>query len=212
MTVTGNTVTNAEISKNTGGVSIRINVPLEPDAKLTLQGQYLRPNRPLSPRIRRPGGRLLRRKMRVPRREHAHVPVKGGAGCPPWSALTHYRRLVWNARSRNPNGGSFAQQSTAVQQTQVYPLGMCRNIRTLHNFEPPTTSDEVRASALQYVRKISGFTKPSQANAQAFERAVDDVAGVSMRLLDELVTSAPPKHREEEAAKARSRSARRYAA
>jgi hypothetical protein len=89
---------------------------------------------------------------------------------------------------------------------------MCRNIRNLHNFEPPATDDEVRASALQYVRKISGFTKPSQANAGAFERAVDAVADVSARLLDELVTNAPPKNREVEAAKARERSAQRYAA
>jgi hypothetical protein len=89
---------------------------------------------------------------------------------------------------------------------------MCRNIRTLHNFEPPATEDEIRASALQYVRKISGFTKPSQANLEAFDRAVDDVVAVTRRLLDELVTSAPPKDREVEAAKARARSAARYAA
>lgn len=89
---------------------------------------------------------------------------------------------------------------------------MCRNIRTLHNFDPPATEDEIRASALQYVRKISGFSKPSQANAEAFERAVDDVTAISSRLLGELVTNAPPKDREVEAAKARERSAARYAA
>jgi hypothetical protein len=89
---------------------------------------------------------------------------------------------------------------------------MCRNIRTLHNFEPPATDDEVRASALQYVRKISGFSKPSQANAEAFEQAVDAVASVSRHLLDHLVTAAPPKDREVEAAKARARSEQRYAA
>jgi hypothetical protein len=89
---------------------------------------------------------------------------------------------------------------------------MCRNIRPLYNFEPPATDDEVRAAALQYVRKISGFTKPSQANAEAFERAVDAVTDVSRQLLGELVTSAPPKDREAEAAKARARSAERYAA
>jgi hypothetical protein len=89
---------------------------------------------------------------------------------------------------------------------------MCRNIRTLHNFDPPATEDEIRASALQYVRKISGFSKPSQANAEAFERAVDDVAAVSTRVLGELVTNAPPKDREVEAAKAKARSAARYAA
>jgi hypothetical protein len=89
---------------------------------------------------------------------------------------------------------------------------MCRNIRTLHNFEPPATEDEIRASALQYVRKISGFSKPSQANTEAFERAVDEVTAVSTRLLGELVTNAPPKDREVEAAKAKARSAARYAA
>jgi hypothetical protein len=89
---------------------------------------------------------------------------------------------------------------------------MCRNIRTLHNFEPPATEDEIRASSLQYVRKISGFTKPSQANAEAFERAVDEVADVTRRLLGELVTTAQPKDREVEAAKAKARSAARYAA
>jgi hypothetical protein len=89
---------------------------------------------------------------------------------------------------------------------------MCRNIRTLHNFEPPATEDEIRASALQYVRKISGFTKPSRANAEAFERAVEEVTAVTTRLLDGLVTNAPPKDREVEAAKAKARSAARYAA
>jgi hypothetical protein len=89
---------------------------------------------------------------------------------------------------------------------------MCRNIRPLYNFEPPATEDEVRAAALQYVRKISGFTKPSQANAEAFERAVEAVAEVSMRLLGDLSTAAPAKDREVEAAKARARSAQRYAA
>jgi hypothetical protein len=89
---------------------------------------------------------------------------------------------------------------------------MCRNIRTLHNFEPPATEDEVRAAALQYVRKISGSTRPSRANAEAFERAVEAVAEVSINLLGELTTAAPPKDREVEAAKARARAARRRAA
>jgi hypothetical protein len=89
---------------------------------------------------------------------------------------------------------------------------MCRNIRTLYNFEPPATDHEVRAAAEQYVRKISGFTKPSQANAEAFERAIEDVAAVSARLMGELVTNAPPKDREVEAAKARARAAERFAA
>ena len=89
---------------------------------------------------------------------------------------------------------------------------MCRNIKTLHNFQPPATDEEVQAAALQYVRKISGSSKPSQANQEAFERAVDSVAEISSQLLAELVTSAPPKDREVEAAKARARSAERYAA
>jgi hypothetical protein len=89
---------------------------------------------------------------------------------------------------------------------------MCRNIRTLHNFEPPATEEEIRGAALQYVRKISGSTKPSQANAEAFDRAVDAVTEISARLLDELVTNAPPKDREVEAAKRRARAAERYAA
>jgi hypothetical protein len=89
---------------------------------------------------------------------------------------------------------------------------MCRNIRTLHNFEPAATEDEVRDAALQYVRKISGYTKPSQANAEAFARAVDEVALASLRLLADLTTSAPPKDRDVEAAKARARAERRRAA
>jgi len=89
---------------------------------------------------------------------------------------------------------------------------MCRNIRPLYNFEPPATEDEVRAAALQYVRKISGFTKPSQVNQEAFDRAVDEVAHVSRHLLEALHTAAPPKDREVEAAKARARAAQRYAA
>jgi hypothetical protein len=89
---------------------------------------------------------------------------------------------------------------------------MCRNIHTLYNYEPPATEQEVRAAAHQYVRKISGFNKPSQANAQAFERAVDAVAAASRSLLEQLVTSAPPKDREVEAAKARARAAERFAA
>jgi hypothetical protein len=89
---------------------------------------------------------------------------------------------------------------------------MCRNIHTLYNFQPPATDEEVRAAALQYVRKISGFTRPSQANAVAFERAVEQVARASRELLDELVTSAAPRDRDVEAARARARAARRYAA
>ncbi|MEA2211587.1 MAG: hypothetical protein QOF83_1535 [Solirubrobacteraceae bacterium] len=89
---------------------------------------------------------------------------------------------------------------------------MCRNIRTLHNFEPPATPAEAEAAALQYVRKISGFTKPSRANEEAFAAAVQAVTAASVQLLDELVSNAPPKNREHEAAKAKARSAQRYAA
>jgi hypothetical protein len=88
---------------------------------------------------------------------------------------------------------------------------MCRNIRTLHNFDPPATEEEVRDAAVQYVRKISGSTKPSQANAEVFDRAVDEVAEATRHLLDGLVTSAPPKNREVEAEKRRARSAARFA-
>jgi hypothetical protein len=88
---------------------------------------------------------------------------------------------------------------------------MCRNIHTLHNFEPPATNEEIRDASLQYVRKISGSTKPSQANAEAFARAVDEVAAASKRLLEQLVTSAPPKDREVEAERARARAAKRFA-
>ena len=87
---------------------------------------------------------------------------------------------------------------------------MCRNIKTLFNFEPPATNNEIRASALQFVRKLSGFTKPSQANEEAFGRAVDEVSDVAKRLIDSLVTIAPTKDREVEAAKARERTAARF--
>jgi hypothetical protein len=88
---------------------------------------------------------------------------------------------------------------------------MCRNIHTLYNFEPPATSEEIRDASLQYVRKISGFTKPSQANEEAFARAVDEIAAASKRLLEQLVTSATPKDREVEAERARARAAKRFA-
>jgi hypothetical protein len=88
---------------------------------------------------------------------------------------------------------------------------MCRNIRTLHNFEPAATSEEVHDAALQYVRKISGSTKPSKANAEAFDRAVAEVSAATQRLLDSLVTNSPPKDREVEAAKRKARSAQRFA-
>jgi hypothetical protein len=87
---------------------------------------------------------------------------------------------------------------------------MCRNIKTLFNFDPPVTADEVQAAALQFVRKISGFNKPSKANEAAFQNAVDEIAGISTRFLRSLETTAPPKNREEEAAKAKARAAERF--
>ena len=95
--------------------------------------------------------------------------------------------------------------------SDVLNTGMCRNINTLFNYEPPPTEEEIRGAALQYVRKISGFTKPSQANQAAFERAVDAVADASARLLADLVTTAAPKDREVEAVRARERAERRFA-
>jgi hypothetical protein len=88
---------------------------------------------------------------------------------------------------------------------------MCRNIRTLFNFDPPATDEEVRAASIQFVRKLSGFTRPSQANQAVFDQAVDEVAAIARRLIDSLVTSAPPRDREEWAARARARAAERYA-
>ena len=103
-----------------------------------------------------------------------------------------------------------------MEHADILPAGftmgsMCRNIRTLHNFEPRADADEIEAAALQYVRKVSGSTKPSKANQEAFDQAVHDIAHLTEHLLDALVTTAPPKNREVEAAKARARSAQRYA-
>jgi hypothetical protein len=89
---------------------------------------------------------------------------------------------------------------------------MCRNIRTLFNFDPPATDDEIRAASVQFVRKLSGFTKPSHANEPVFDKAIDDVAAVARELIDSLVTNAPPRDREEWAARAKARAAERYAA
>src|SRR3954471_20369841 len=100
----------------------------------------------------------------------------------------------------------MTRRDVAVQRGEP----MCRNIKQLHNFDPPATDDEVHAAALQYVRKISGTTKPSKANEAVFERAVRDIAHLSRHLLDDLVTSASPRDREVEAAKARERSAKRF--
>lgn len=106
----------------------------------------------------------------------------------------------------------MAPDATAVVGVVWHALGMCRNIRPLNNFAPPATDEEVRAAALQYVRKIGGSAKPSSANEAAYERAVYVIAQASRELIDSLVTSAPPKDREVEASKARARAAQRYAA
>jgi hypothetical protein len=103
-------------------------------------------------------------------------------------------------------------KSVLIRVIRGAGFGMCRNIKTLHNFSPPATDDEIRASSLQFVRKLCGFTKPSRANEDAFNRAVDDVVHVAHHLLESLVTSAPPRNRETEALKARARSAKRFGA
>jgi hypothetical protein len=127
-----------------------------------------------------------------------HVVVVGRVRGLPFAEIGLAEALFVGARVLHARGGSLG--------------GMCRNIRTLHNFDPPATHEEIHASALQYVRKISGMNKPSRANEEAFERAVADVTAISTRLLGELTTAAPPKDREVEAAKARARAAERYAA
>jgi hypothetical protein len=106
----------------------------------------------------------------------------------------------------------YALDRCCAPQARVRPSSMCRNIKMLFNFDPPVTGEEVRAASLQYVRKISGFNKPSKANEAAFLAAVEDVAAISTRLLHSLETNAAPKSREEEAAKAKARSAERFRA
>jgi hypothetical protein len=104
----------------------------------------------------------------------------------------------------------FCTLEASAEASGAEVIEMCRNIKILFNFAPPVTDDEIRAASLQFVRKITGFNKPSKANEDAFLAAVEDVAGVSMRLLHSLETTAPPKNREEEAAKARARAAERF--
>jgi hypothetical protein len=135
-----------------------------------------------------------------------------GAGIGPSGSDVAHRgnRSQLSAKGAGVNGA--LRPFWAGKATNHYAGFMCRNIRTLHNFEPSATEDEVRASALQYVRKISGFTKPSKANEAAFEAAIEAVTAASAKLLGELTTSAPAKNREVEAAKARARAAERYAA
>src|SRR3954451_8579034 len=107
---------------------------------------------------------------------------------------------------------TFGRPAPAPDRRRRNLSGMCRNIRPLYNFEPPATHDEVHDAAVQFVRKVSGFTKPAKANEEAFERAVQEISAATTRLLDSLVTNAPPKDREVEAEKRRARSAERYAA
>jgi hypothetical protein len=126
-----------------------------------------------------------------------------------WST-GHCGELVVELQRRAHHAALSPRETCARAAGTLTILGMCRNIRPLHNFDPPATQGEVYSAALQYVRKISGSTNPSRANAEAFHRAVDAVAEVSTRLLNELVTTAPPKDREVEAAKARERAAARY--
>jgi len=121
-----------------------------------------------------------------------------------------WRRSTWRNVSGETTGGLYG--GTSARHGAGRLGAMCRNIKTLHNFDPPATEDEVRAAALQYVRKLSGSAKPSKANETAFERAVDEVAATSLRLLAELVTTAPPKSRELEAARARARAEKRFGA
>ena len=113
----------------------------------------------------------------------------------------------------NPLASTRHDVSWADHRPAVRPkeMNMCRNIRVLANFEPPATSEEIRSAALQYVRKIAGASKPSEANREVFERAVEEVAATSVRLLDELVTKSPPRNREVEADRARARAEKRYA-
>jgi hypothetical protein len=125
-------------------------------------------------------------------------------------SLSRSRRITACSPSQRSSSSSNVGM-TAIRSHQGYDDGMCRNIHTLFNYEPPATEEEVRDAALQYVRKISGFTKPSRANEEAFARAVDEVADASRRLLEGLVTTAAPKDREVEAERARARAAKRFA-
>jgi hypothetical protein len=120
----------------------------------------------------------------------------------------------WLLTSRSGRDGKVVvvDSGRAWNFSRLRSFSMCRNIKILFNFDPPVTDDEIRAASLQFVRKISGFNKPSKANEEAFLGAVDEVAGISSRLLRSLETNAPPKNREEEAAKAKARAAERFGA
>ena len=131
--------------------------------------------------------------------------------------LTDQFEIDWMVNSTKPNNNKTSgTRRFAARATSFYTycedeaISMCRNIKTLFNFDPPVTTDEVRAASLQFVRKITGFNKPSKANEAAFLGAIDEIAAISNRLLRSLETTAPPKNREEEAAKAKARSAERF--
>src|SRR5262245_30517271 len=152
-----------------------------------------------------------RSRSRGARRRHG-FPAIGpasarGPGARAWGRRAGPRRQWWSSWdiSCHKNGSGSARPAGEENDR------MCRSIKTLHNFVPPATDEEIRASALQFVRKLSGFTRPSKANEPAFARAVDEVTTAAHTLLDSLVTGAPPRHREVEAAKARARAAVRYA-
>jgi hypothetical protein len=118
---------------------------------------------------------------------------------------------VWGSSAKAAGTSTPAGRTERLQaRAALYNIAMCRNIKTLFNFDPPVTEEEIRAASLQFVRKISGFTKPSKANERLFVNAVDEVAGISTRLLLSLETNAPPKNRDEEAAKAKARAAQRF--
>ena len=174
------------------------------------------------PRGADPRGRVGRAR---PRSQHVHLPGLGlapeadralrpGDGRRPWRRGVARGRAVQGGRREPSRGGGVeARARVAATVADLRALGwvdMCRNIKTLHNFEPPASEDEVRAAALQYVRKVSGTQKPSKANEAAFARAVDEVAHITSHLLAELVTSAPPRDRDVEAARARARAEKRF--
>src|SRR6476646_6322851 len=130
----------------------------------------------------------------------------------PPDAATYSCAVTASARSSTAARGRRQSVSSDMSAQQGYRPRMCRNIRPLYNFAPPASEDEIRASALQFVRKTSGFQKPSKANEAVFNRAIDEITAVTKRMIDDLVTNAPPKNRDEEAEKAKRRAAPRYEA
>src|SRR5262245_31698650 len=168
-------------------------------------------------RVRHAGARAMRQHIAGPRASRHQQQARDPRGI---ANRDHNRLCVGcrHGRSRASSHGSYLPKAAGIQQALTYILWschgaptMCRNIRTLFNFEPPATEDEVRASALQFVRKLSGFTEPSKANAAAFDRAVDEVSQAARKLISSLETARPPRNREIEAMKAKERSRARFA-